>query len=124
MKAIVIGATGATGQDLVRQLLADNAFCTVEIFVRRAVAWMHPKLTVHIIDFDNPETWEPLVTGDVLFSCLRTTLKTAGSKRLNGKLIMTINWILPKLLAGMRFLIMFWFLLLAHQLSRKCSTVG
>lgn len=80
MKALVIGATGATGQDLVAQLLADDAFDTVEIFVRRAVNWEHPKLTVHVIAFDQMETWAPLVTGDVLFSCLGTTLKTAGSQ--------------------------------------------
>lgn len=35
MVALVIGATGAVGKDLVRQLLADDAFERVDIFVRR-----------------------------------------------------------------------------------------
>ena len=86
MKALVIGATGATGRDLVEQLLADDAFESVEVFARRTVDWTHPKLTVHIIDFNQPATWEHLVTGDVLFSCLGTTLKVAGSQAAQWKI--------------------------------------
>jgi uncharacterized protein YbjT (DUF2867 family) len=37
MKALVIGATGATGKDLVNQLLNDKAFEEVDIFVRKPV---------------------------------------------------------------------------------------
>lgn len=33
--ALIIGATGATGKDLVAQLLADEQFDEVRIFVRR-----------------------------------------------------------------------------------------
>lgn len=80
MHAIVIGATGATGKDLVDLLLQDDAFHRVNIFVRRDVNIQHRKLHVHVIDFDQPELWGHLVTGDVLFSCLGTTLRTAGSK--------------------------------------------
>lgn len=86
MKAVVIGATGATGRDLVGKLLEDDAFQTVDIFVRRSVDWIHPKLRVHVIDFSQPESWQSLVAGDVLFSCLGTTLKTAGSKAAQWKI--------------------------------------
>lgn len=86
MKAVVIGATGATGRDLVEKLLEDDAFQTVDIFVRRSVDWIHPKLRVHVIDFSQPESWQSLVVGDVLFSCLGTTLKTAGSKAAQWKI--------------------------------------
>ncbi|MBS7327276.1 MAG: NAD(P)H-binding protein [Oxalobacter sp.] len=86
MKALVIGATGATGRDLVGKLLEDDAFQTVEIFVRRSVDWTYPKLRVHVIDFSQPESWQSLVAGDVLFSCLGTTLKTAGSKAAQWKI--------------------------------------
>lgn len=85
MKALVIGATGATGQDLVDQLLADAAFEEVHIFVRRELALRHEKLHTHIIDFDRPQHWHRLVTGDVLFSCLGTTIKAAGSKKAQWK---------------------------------------
>ncbi|WLF83353.1 NAD(P)H-binding protein [Moraxella sp. ZY210820] len=80
MKAIVIGATGATGNALTQLLLNNEHYQSVMIFVRKPVAITHPKLTVHLIDFDRPDTWADKVRGDVLFCCLGTTLKQAGSK--------------------------------------------
>ena len=35
LKALVIGATGAVGKDLVQQLIEDSSFERVDIFVRR-----------------------------------------------------------------------------------------
>ncbi|SHH21075.1 NAD dependent epimerase/dehydratase family protein [Chryseolinea serpens] len=80
MKALVIGATGATGKDLVDILLHDADYTSVVIFVRAATQRSHPKLTEILTDFDNLDTVSPFVHGDVWFSCLGTTLKTAGSK--------------------------------------------
>ena len=80
MEALVIGATGAVGKDLVGQLLKDDAFERVSVFVRRPLGFENPKLTVHIIDFDHPEQWQHQLQGDVLFSCLGTTIKAAGSQ--------------------------------------------
>lgn len=80
MKALVIGATGAVGKDLVEQLLKDDTFDRVDIFVRREVKIPSDKLVSHVVDFDHPETWAGLLTGDVLFSCLGTTIKAAGSQ--------------------------------------------
>ncbi|PEL13345.1 NAD(P)H-binding protein [Bacillus sp. AFS017336] len=85
MKALVIGATGATGKDLLELLLNDDSFHNVDIFVRRALNIKHNKLKVHVIDFDKQELWKHLVKGDVLFSCLGTTLKVAGSKEAQWK---------------------------------------
>ena len=80
MKALVIGATGATGRDLVNQLLTDKDYDEVNVFVRRPLTVESPKLKTHIVDFEKPEEWKDLVDGDVAFSCLGTTLKDAGSK--------------------------------------------
>ena len=80
MKALVIGATGAVGKDLVEQLLKDDTFDRVDIFVRREVKIPSAKLVSHIVDFDHIETWASLLSGDVLFSCLGTTIKAAGSQ--------------------------------------------
>ena len=44
MKALVIGATGATGKDLVSQLLTDKGYDEVNVFVRRPLAVENPKL--------------------------------------------------------------------------------
>jgi uncharacterized protein YbjT (DUF2867 family) len=80
MKALVIGATGATGKDLVDILLHDADYTAVVIFVRTATQRSHAKLTEILTDFDNLEAVSQFIHGDVWFSCLGTTLKTAGSK--------------------------------------------
>ncbi|SFB06722.1 Uncharacterized conserved protein YbjT, contains NAD(P)-binding and DUF2867 domains [Cohnella sp. OV330] len=86
MHALIIGATGATGVDLLDILLKDDSFTQVHIFVRRAPDLRHEKLNVHVIDFDAPERWKHLVKGEVLFSCLGTTIKAAGSKEAQWKI--------------------------------------
>lgn len=78
--AIIIGATGLVGNNLLQLLLHDDRFQKVIVFVRRPLAIQHEKLEVHIIDFDRPETWLQLVNGDVLFSALGTTIKQAGTQ--------------------------------------------
>jgi uncharacterized protein YbjT (DUF2867 family) len=85
MKALVIGATGATGKDLVNQLLNDKDFDKVDIFVRKPIDIQNDKLNIHVVNFENPEEWKNMVKGDVAFSCLGTTLKTAGSKEAQRK---------------------------------------
>ena len=80
MKALIIGATGATGKDLLSQLLADDTYSEVHCFVRKPLALSHPKLHAHMVNFDTPEAWADLLHGDVAFSCLGTTLAVAGSK--------------------------------------------
>lgn len=80
MKAIIIGATGAVGKDLVELLIKNDQFTEVLVFVRRDFPVKHPKITQHIINFDKPEEWKHWVQGDVLFSAMGTTLKQAGSK--------------------------------------------
>ena len=78
--ANVIGASGLVGHELVVQLLDHPEFEKVRIFVRRTTGIVHSKLEEQIIDFDQTESWKPLVTGDVLFSALGTTIKTAKTK--------------------------------------------
>lgn len=78
--ANVIGASGLVGHELLVQLLDHPEFEKVRIFVRRATGIDHPKLEEQIIDFDHTESWKPLVKGDVLFSTLGTTIKTAKTK--------------------------------------------
>lgn len=80
MKALVIGATGATGKNLVEVLLQNEQYSEVHIFVRKAFESSNPKLKVHIVDFNRPEDWKNLVQGDVAYSCMGTSLKAAGSK--------------------------------------------
>ena len=80
LKATVIGATGLVGSQLIRQLLNDNKFENIDVFVRRSTGLSHPKLTEHLVDFNHIQAWSDQIRGDVLFSALGTTIKKAGSK--------------------------------------------
>ena len=80
LNALVIGATGATGQEIVSQLLEDDSFSSVSIFVRKDPDITHTKLKTYVIDFSKVEDYRELIKGDVLISCLGTTLRAAGSK--------------------------------------------
>lgn len=80
LHALVLGATGATGQEIVKQLLSDITFSKVTVFVRKNPKIEHDKLIVHQIDFSRLQDYKEFIYGDVLFSALGTTLKDAGSK--------------------------------------------
>lgn len=78
--AIIIGATGLVGNHLLLQLLNDDDFEYVKIFVRNSTGIKHPKLQEFMIDFDAKKSYQDHVTGDVLFSCLGTTKRQAKTK--------------------------------------------
>ena len=80
LHALVIGATGATGKELVQLLLKDDDFSQVSIFVRTAPTINHKKLKIHEIDFKDQEKYKDKIKGDILFSALGTTKKDAGGK--------------------------------------------
>ena len=92
MKALVLGATGAIGKDLVELLLKDSSVERVDIFVRRAVDFSSAKLFTHVVDFEHPEAWAEQLRGDVLFSCLGTTIKAAGSQEAQWKVDFTYQY--------------------------------
>ena len=94
--AILIGATGATGSELLNQILNDDYFGKVVVLSRRQMDIIHPKLQVHIIDFNHTSSWTHLVKGDVLFSALGTTLKVAKTKANQFKIDYTYQYQLAK----------------------------
>ena len=78
--ALVLGATGATGREIVSLLLKDPSYSKVSIFVRNKPNIKHEKLSMHQIDFSRLSDYKAFIQGDVFFSALGTTLKDAGSK--------------------------------------------
>ncbi|MBX3232226.1 MAG: NAD(P)H-binding protein [Labilithrix sp.] len=85
--AIVLGATGLVGREIVALLEQDPAVERVVLLVRRAPDRALAKKTeVRVTNFREPASFaEKLAAAspnaaDVLFSALGTTLKTAGSK--------------------------------------------
>jgi uncharacterized protein YbjT (DUF2867 family) len=80
LTAVMIGATGLVGSQLLAQLLDDDRFVSVISFGRKKSGKSHAKLEEQVVDFSAPETWASLVKGDVAFSSLGTTIGQAGSK--------------------------------------------
>ncbi|MCY1721374.1 NAD(P)H-binding protein [Prolixibacteraceae bacterium Z1-6] len=91
LTANIIGATGLVGQQLILQLLKNEHFEKIRIFVRRDAEISHPKLEQHIVDLGDEKSWEKLLKGDVLFSTLGTTLKQTGSKEKQYEIDYTLN---------------------------------
>ena len=75
--ALVAGATGLVGQEILAALLADKTYTSVHSVGRRPLALKHPKLTSHVVDFAALAT---LPKVDDCFIALGTTIKVAGSK--------------------------------------------
>lgn len=98
--ANVIGASGLVGQQVLAQLLGSPEFSKVRVFVRRKTGLTHPKLEEQLIDFDRPESWKQLVQGDVLFSTMGTTIKTAKTKENQYRVDFTYQYEFAKAASG------------------------
>jgi len=81
LHALVLGASGATGRELVQLLLDESNFNQVSIFVRTAPKTSDEKLKIYKIDFTKLIEYKDLIKGDILFSALGTTKKDAGGKK-------------------------------------------
>ena len=74
--AVVAGATGLVGREILARLLADNTWITVHCVGRSAPAVVHPKLVVHLAPDLSAFVAPP---ADDVFIALGTTIKVAGS---------------------------------------------
>jgi len=80
MKAIVLGATGLIGNELLQLLEEDIRFEKIELISRRELELKEMKVVNHVVDFDKMKSLPIEGQCDVLFVAFGTTLKTAGSK--------------------------------------------
>ena len=77
--AIVLGSTGLVGRNLVKILSHCSEIDKVVAISRRHVDYSSSKVVNRVIDFENLNDYSDVLKGDLLFSCLGTTLKQAGS---------------------------------------------
>ena len=71
--AIVFGSTGLIGGHLVNQLIQDNYYTKIKIFVRSQTSINNEKVEVINIDFNNLGNHKTEITGDDCFFCIGTT---------------------------------------------------
>lgn len=78
--ALIAGASGLVGRELLTQLLAAAEYDRVIALGRRPLALTHPKLVQVTADFSALEKVTADLRCDDAFCCLGTTIKTAGSR--------------------------------------------
>jgi uncharacterized protein YbjT (DUF2867 family) len=79
--AVIAGATGLVGSHLLQLLLSNEQYERIFVLTRRELPITHPKLHIIIVQqhTELAEKWQG-IQADVVFCCLGTTMKKAGSK--------------------------------------------
>ena len=79
--AVIFGATGLTGKELLKQLAEDSHFDKVIVVTRREFDFKNSKVADIVLDnFLEVGKISDKLNADVFFICTGTTIKKAGSK--------------------------------------------
>ena len=80
--AIIIGATGAVGKEILKNILADSFYTKVYVLGRKSIEKLSDdnKLTKIKIDFEKIDFNTSILVNSDVFASLGTTMKIAGSK--------------------------------------------
>ena len=78
--ALVFGSSGLVGQQLVQQLIQNNSYQKIKLFVRKKPKIQNPKIKIIETKFDNLEVLSPEIIGDSCFFCIGTTKKNSPDK--------------------------------------------
>ena len=78
--ALLLGATGLVGGQVLDLLLNDPAYGRVVVLGRRPVDRQHPKLHQQVADLGRLDEHAPLFAVHDVFCCLGTTIRAAGSR--------------------------------------------
>lgn len=83
--ALVLGATGLVGKELVNQLLEDERYKSVTCLLRKPLRQQFfigqtQKLQPIVIDFNRLEDYQGYFGAQHIYVCLGTTIKQAGSR--------------------------------------------
>jgi uncharacterized protein YbjT (DUF2867 family) len=79
-KAVIVGASGLIGSNLLNILLEAAEYNEVLVVVRRELPLQHKKLIQLIVDFDTLDKHAEAINGHAIFSCLGTTNKQTPDK--------------------------------------------
>ncbi len=83
--AIILGATGLTGNILLHKLLSDDYYGKVIIFGRRTVGFEHPKMEENLVDLFELEKHKEQFHANVVFCCVGSTQKKTPNKKIYRK---------------------------------------
>jgi uncharacterized protein YbjT (DUF2867 family) len=95
--ALLAGATGLIGNEVLQLLMNDDTYTSVVLVTRKPLSISHPKAKNIVIDFDKLHELSLHVQHvDDVFCCLGTTMATAGSKEAFYKVDFTYCYELAK----------------------------
>ena len=78
--ALLFGASGLIGSHLLNQLISNNNYSKIKLFVRSAIDLNEPKIEIIQTDFNNLENHREDIKGDDCFFCIGTTKKNSPDK--------------------------------------------
>lgn len=83
-KAILLGASGMIGSNLLQLLIENPEFSHIKLILRKELPLTNFKITQEIIDFNNLQQFQEVMTdADVVFSAIGTTMRQVkGDKKL------------------------------------------
>lgn len=77
--ALIAGATGLVGNELLQQLISGRQYHTISLLSRHEVETTSKRVETIVVDYDQL-TDEQIPAVDDVFCCLGTTMNKAGSK--------------------------------------------
>jgi uncharacterized protein YbjT (DUF2867 family) len=78
--ALLFGASGLVGNHLLNQLISNNNYSKVKLFVRSTINISDPKIEIIKTDFNNLESHRDDIKGDDCFFCIGTTKQNSPDK--------------------------------------------
>ena len=78
--ALLFGSSGLIGGHLLNQLIQNNNYSKIKIFVRSELKINNPKVEIIKIDFNNLENHIEDIKGDDCFFCIGTTKQNSPDK--------------------------------------------
>ena len=78
--ALLFGASGLVGSHVLDQLISNNNYSKIKLFVRSSINISDPKIEIIQTDFNNLENHREDIKGDDCFFCIGTTKKNSPNK--------------------------------------------
>ena len=78
--ALIVGASGLVGRELVKCLLESQRYKKVILLVRTSLGYEEDKIEEKVIDFANLSDHKDCLKVNDVFCCLGTTIKKAKTK--------------------------------------------
>lgn len=87
-KAVILGATGAVGKEILKELIKENNYKKIYVVGRQSINNLenNQKISAIVIDFDEMLFDEDILYSADVFVAFGTTLKQAGSKEAQYKI--------------------------------------